>query len=295
MTKPNFFIIGAPKCGTTSLAVWLAAHPNVFVSPVKEPHHFNIDFGNNYVRSSHQYERLFSAANRNHVAVGEGSVWYLYSEKAVPRILEYNPYAQFIVLLRNPVDMACSLHEQQVFAGNESETSFERAWTIQKERFTGLAIPRLCPDRRLLLYGSACQLGQQLERLYENVSKKKVLTLVLDDIQENPRREYLRVLRFLGVPDDGRKDFRVENSAKVRHSLLAHKAIKLMNGVRRGFRMPRLGTGVMGRLDRLNRRSRSRDPLTPEMRLHLLAYFEKDVETLGQLLGRDLSGWLKVN
>ena len=84
--KPNFFIIGAPKCGTTSLATWLSGHPNVFMSAVKEPHFFNTD-DRRFISTLEAYENLFRAASSDHCAVGEASVWYLSSTEAVRNIL----------------------------------------------------------------------------------------------------------------------------------------------------------------------------------------------------------------
>ena len=115
--RPNFFILGAPKCGTTSLATWLGAHPQVYMSPDKEPHYFNADDRHPGVSSLERYEQLFAGAGAEHAAVGEASVWYLYSKVAVANIEEYCQEPRYIVCLRNPVDMAHSLHEQQVVNG----------------------------------------------------------------------------------------------------------------------------------------------------------------------------------
>ena len=86
MKKPNFFILGAPKCGTTSLASWLSEHSDVFMSPIKEPHHFCSDFGYKEYRSHQRYLSLFRKANEQHRAIGEASATYLYSKVAVKNI-----------------------------------------------------------------------------------------------------------------------------------------------------------------------------------------------------------------
>jgi hypothetical protein len=97
--RPNFFILGAPKCGTTSLARWVGEHPSVFICPEKEPHFFNTDDRHRGVEAIVDYEALFSGAQEQHVAIGEASVWYLSSLEAVPNILRYEPAAKFIVLV----------------------------------------------------------------------------------------------------------------------------------------------------------------------------------------------------
>src|SRR5581483_10303187 len=173
MKKPDFFILGAPKCGTTSLAAWLAEHPDIYMSPEKEPHFFNTDH-KRYVTALEGYERLFEGASDRHAAVGEASVWYLSSEDAVANILAYNPAARFIVMLRNPVEMAPSLHEEQVFTGREEVRDFATAWDLQEARKRGHDLPRLTWEPKHLLYGDMCRLGAQLERLFSRVPAERV-------------------------------------------------------------------------------------------------------------------------
>src|SRR3990167_9603139 len=105
--KPNFFILGAPRCGTTSLSTYLREHPNVFFSFPKEVNFFSSDIYSSTLCSDiSSYLKLFSNSEEIHLAVGEGSVFYLASNCAVPSILQFNPQAKFIVMVRNPVDMA---------------------------------------------------------------------------------------------------------------------------------------------------------------------------------------------
>ncbi len=90
---------------------------------VKEPHFFNTDERQG-VESLPAYESLFDKAGPRHVAVGEASVWYLYSSVAVASILRYRPDARFIVMLRNPVEMAPALHAEMLLGGHESVRDF---------------------------------------------------------------------------------------------------------------------------------------------------------------------------
>src|SRR5260370_1269300 len=82
LRKPNFFIIGAPKCGTSSMASYLREHPQVFFPEHKEPHFFNTGTGFRSVRSESHYYALFRYAGPQHIAVGEGTALYLYSDVA---------------------------------------------------------------------------------------------------------------------------------------------------------------------------------------------------------------------
>lgn len=286
MKRPNFFIIGAPKCGTTALTSWLGENPHIYFSPVKEPHFYSDDLKNRQVKTKKQYDQLFKKVNPNHLAVGEASVWYLYSEKAVPNILKDDPCAKFIVCLRNPVDLAFSLHGQQLLNKNESISSFEEAWKAQLRRKEGENIPPLCSDPSFLLYGPACELGRQLERLYHWVDPNRVHVIFLDDIKDNPHGTYQKILKFLGVPDDGRSEFPIVNPAsETRFSVLA-KTIKLASLARRKLKMPPLGTGILEKLSHVNRKKAIRESMSNGMREELERYFLNDIEKIKKMTGK---------
>ncbi|MGH8212324.1 MAG: sulfotransferase, partial [Rhodanobacteraceae bacterium] len=98
--KPDFFIVGAPRCGTTWLYRHLSMHPRVFVSAQKEPHYFNTDSRFRWIETAGDYESLFRDAPADAQAVGEASVLYLHSAVAAANILRYQPQARFIAMVR---------------------------------------------------------------------------------------------------------------------------------------------------------------------------------------------------
>jgi hypothetical protein len=289
MKRPNFFVLGAPRCGTTSLAAWLAEHPQIYMSPEKEPHFFNSDH-RRYRTSLAAYERLFEQASDPHTAVGEASVWYLYSTAAVPNILEYNPAAKFIVMVRNPVDMAYSLHDELFFTRHDDIADFATAWKLQEARQAGSRLPALAWERKFLQYGEACRLGAQLSRLYERVPRDRVKVIVIDDLREDSRAVYVAVLQFLGVQDDHRTDFTAHNQAKERRwaSLLYIERLAMTMKQIAGIEG---GLGLWRRVESWNKTERKRVPLAPALRLELQRYFEADIRKLEMLIGRDLNHW----
>jgi hypothetical protein len=105
MKKPDFFIVGAPKCGTTSLSEYLKQHPEIFMSEPKEPHFFGTDlesyWGGRFerYRDVHKYLSLFANV-QDEIRVGEASPWYLYSKRAAEEIKQFNPASRIIILLR---------------------------------------------------------------------------------------------------------------------------------------------------------------------------------------------------
>lgn len=290
MIRPNFFILGAPKCGTTSLASWLAQHPSVFMAAQKEPHHFNTDMTHRQFSDRGSYERLFAGAGSRHAAIGEASVWYLYSQDAVTNIEAYADTPRYVVCLRNPVDMACSLHAQQIFSGNEDQPNFETAWRLSRCRKAGQDIPRHAIDAATLLYTDACALGSQLQRLLATVEVGRVHIVWLEDLSAQPRKTFERVLAFLGLRPDPEIRLQAVNASKQRRSDALLAAMMGLGRVK-----SRLGmTGSLGLLrwlDTQNRKPNSRTPLNPAFRAELTAHFRNEVDILQDLTGRDLSGW----
>src|SRR5258707_13684160 len=118
MKKPNFFLIGAPKCGTTALWSYLRTHPRIFLSPMKESHYFSDDLSAKYrtcFDENTYLERYFSDAGSQHTIVGEASVWYLYSKTAIENIKAFNADAKSAIMLRKPADMLYALHSQLLY------------------------------------------------------------------------------------------------------------------------------------------------------------------------------------
>ena len=289
--KPNFFILGAPKCGTTSVAYWLRDHDNVFVSDPKEPHYFNTDSDFHDVFSLDQYEALFDTASDRHRAVGEASVWYLASDDAVGNILEYQPDARFIVCLRNPTEASPSQHDQMVFSGDENLLSFEAAWHAQERRASGrLKLPPTCVDVKHLLYGPSFCYGSLIEKLYRRVDKDRVCVILMDDITTDPGAVYRRILKHVGVEDDGRREFPLSNPAKERKSMLLRRLNRYFTIIK--YRLGITGgTGLGKSIDRWNEIVRPRQPLQAGLKQELVEYFSADIDLLQDLLGRDLQHW----
>jgi hypothetical protein len=217
MRAPNTFIIGAPKSGTTSLADYLAAHPAAYVCSPKEPFFWAEDYPGLAqrlgIRSLEEYLRLFSSADARHEVVAEASTNYLCSRTAVSRIREYCPTARFIVVLRDPVEVAHAFHMEQVFAGNEDVTDFAAAWQLQERRRRGDALPRACWAPRFLQYEECVRFGEQVERLLAEVEPGNVLFLRFEDVRADVAGVWARVLEFLSLLPDGRREFPVSNAA----------------------------------------------------------------------------------
>ena len=297
MIRPNFFIIGAPKCGTTALSQYLSEHPRVFISSSKEPQYFDFDLTKHHQPSLEEYLGYYRGADPAiHLAVGESSTSHLFSKRAVPEILKFNPEARFIVMLRNPVDLVYSFHSEMFYGGIENVADFERAWRLEKERDEGRSLPPLCVEKDRLRYSQWGKLGDQMERLFSLVPREKVLVIIYDDFMSRTSEVYRSVLGFLGVPPDPRMEFpRINENRIVRWhraqrilTFLSTQVWKIKNRLNVGKSF-----GVLTGLIRLNRKFDKRPPLREELRAELADFYQSDVEKLGRLLGRDLSHWTR--
>lgn len=296
MKKPNFFIIGAPKCGTSSLYHWLSRHPKVFTTDIKEPHFFAEELKSRRVRTLNRYEELFKNATNNHLAIGEASTGYLFYQEAVTRIENRYSDVKYVVMLRNPTEMAKSLHEQEIQCGTEHVRDFESAWRLSPERRRGRRVHFGCEDPKRLDYMNRCSLGSQLERLLDTVPKRRVLIIFLEDIKENSKKEYERCLRFLGVPTDGRLKFPVKNESKgVKYPKLRRfirAAGKLRDSAKRMVGMDNsLGVGLMEIVNNKGSGNRKNENIKDSFEIEINEYFEKEIEKISSITGINSNHW----
>lgn len=291
MTLPNFFIVGAPKCGTTSMYYWLSEHPQVFMSNPKEPHYWNEDMDNNIVSSFEEYSSLFSNV-LNQEIIGEASTWYLFSSNAIKNIEKtISPKPKYLVMIRNPLEMVKSLYKHNYRRYNDNVISFEKAWKLQEKRKRNNYIPKNCDDKNYLLYGKACSLGSQLERMLDIVPRKRVKIIVLEDIKKNTIKEYKSLLSFLNLDYKGKENFSVKNKGqkvkfrKLQKSLYYAKKIKKILGI--NYNM-----GLLSSILSLNKKEeKNKIEISDDLKKEMNDFFEGEINILSELLERNFSYW----
>ncbi len=299
-TRPNFFIVGAPKCGTTALYEYLRPHPNVFMPEVKEPHFFAKDLGTYpRIKTDEEYAGLFAAATDQHLRIGEASVYYLRSSVAIPNIRQFNPEAKIIAMFRNPVDMVASMHAQLLYWSEETVADFEEAWRLQDRRRQGHDIPRRSRGAFLLQYGEVGRFGTQVQRLLATFPRSQVKLILYDDFAASPQAVYDDVIAFLELPHDGRTEFpRINENKRVRLPWLRNFYRKPPPPLRRAVQRIKQVIGsdavssVKERIVSANTVWEGREPLSPTFRAELVEAFRPEVELLSRLVGRDLSHWV---
>lgn len=287
---PSLFLVGAPKCGTTSLAAWLGAHPDVFMSTPKEPGFFAPDVASSRrARSMRDYSALFAKAGEAQV-LAEASTSYLRSRVAAGQILARLPQARFVVCLRNPIEMAPSVHGQLVRSGREPIADFETAWTMQRAR-------RRAPEPRSgdhnpadLLYADMCRLGAQVEAFLAVAPRARVRFVFLDDMKADPATIYRGILAFAGLPDDGRGDFPVFNARRVPRSVQVARASRRAAAALRSLGLES-GTGLGTLFNRWNERPVAPAAMNPRIARLLGDAFRDDIARLARATGRNLDHW----
>jgi hypothetical protein len=273
---PDFLIIGAAKSGTTSLYHYLGEHPEIFVSPKKEPRFFAVlsDFEkivgegpaqrrlwSDSVTTFEEYHALFEGV-RHEKAIGEASPIYLWSKEAPKNIKKYLPEAKLIAILRHPVDRAFSHYLHNLKIGLEKNTSFEAALADDVQRHYTEYIPQ----------GMYFTL---LSRYYDLFPPDQIKVLIFDDLVADPGNLMQSIFQFLDVDDSFTGNFqRIHNaSASSRSGIIKRLSRKILPEAlcRRNIK-PQISAHTANRLQNL--------------------YLE-EISALQDLVGKNLTPWLK--
>lgn len=295
MRKPDFFIVGAPKCGTTALYRCLEAHPEIFVPERKELHHFGTDlYSPTYVRDLDEYLRLFAGAHEEK-RVGEASVWYLFSKRAATEIQTFCPHAGVIIMLRNPVDMLYSLHSQHLYNGTEEIVDFAGALRAEGDRRRGQRLPKGVPAVERLFYREVAQYRDQVGRYLKAFGPDNVKVIIYDDFKRDPARSCREAFQFLNVDPKVAPAIRVVNPNKKLRSKAAQSILnqppRLLGKLVRPLTTPALRHRLFAKGQQLNTSYEDRPPLAAELRQQLQKEFAPEIERLSELLNRDLNHW----
>lgn len=281
---PNLFIPGAPKAGTSALWSYLGSHPQICFSEPKEPRIFEEAEGDLESR----YRQLYAARGPSAAYLGDASTCYLSSPEAIRRIERLVCRPMYIVCLRNPIDLVYALHWEHVLQGLEAEKDFFTAWSDHEHRRRVLQDSPGSVDKRLVVYPDMGLLGAQVERMLESVERCRVFFVLQEDLQARPRQMYLQILDFLGLPDDGRFQFRRVNAASVPRSWLLQRAVQRLVQVKKRFGIPYLGYRINRFYWLINRQEVPRPSLSLKDRSKLKSYFSRDVKKLASILQRNI-------
>jgi hypothetical protein len=307
-TGPNFFLVGAPKAGTTSFARYLEQHPSIFMSPIKEPCFFMPEIldcglalkeayrrdrdalqeyldqpvlarrGTGLVFRWDQYMKLFKGAEHE-TAIGEATVAYLGSQGAPRAIRARVPQARVMMILRDPADRLRSYWAAALVAGATALGFGD--WLdeqIERERFLPPPLGRI----------STGFYAENVKRYFDTFPAEQIKPIVYDDYARDPQSTLRDVFAFLGV-DSG-----WVSSTSRRHNVLSvprwpslHQlTLPLQRLVRATVPEP-----AFARMSELWRQP-FRPSVSVRERAKAIAVYERDIHVLASFLRRDLSSWL---
>jgi hypothetical protein len=296
---PTFLILGAMKSGTTALYTLLDAHPEVYMSPVKEPNFFafagqELDFqapidrrpdgiNNASITDQSEYEALFDDADPEQ-ARGEASHTSLYWPDAAANVKRLVPEARLVAILRNPVERAYS--EYMHFRRDEEEPieHFAEALAAEEERIQ--------KHWALGRYVDRGRYDEQLERYVDRFDREQLRIFLHDDLVERPDNLVRSLFDHVGVdPSVEVQQNRRVNKSGVPDNPWVHRALTGLQPVKDAL-APVIPDIIVDWANMLKNRNLEKPEMDPAVRRQLISTFRPHVRRLESMIDRDLSHWL---
>ena len=305
MRKPNLFLVGQPKSGTTALHSFLGQHPDIYMSELKAPYFFCKDFheeSDNYhksklfydIRDEGDYLQLFSGASSEKI-VGESSDHSIYSKVAAEEIYKFNPEAKIIILLREPVDFLYSLHNQYVRITQEDEEDFSKALALEPLRVQGNSIsPRImCPS--FLYYSKRVKYYNKVKRFYDVFEPTQIKIIIYEDFREDNDRVFREIIQFLELDTNFSAQYKSVNVGKevrfkqlnylLNNQVFKNSIRKILSPKNYDFLVEEVAARFLWK--KSNKSGKS-SILSPEIRDELMKTFKPEVVKISQFIGVDL-------
>lgn len=294
---PNTFLIGAQKCATSSLYSWLAQHPDVCAPmSVKDRGFFTQDEfynqGFNYL--SDYYKNEFN----NEKIILQGSVHYIYFEKALSRIHQFNPNSKFILVLRNPIDRALSSYKYARKFYYETY-NIEKAFELEPERLKSNDYQTLSE----LTYKSHGLYFKQIQAFLKYFKRNQLKILFYEDISETPEVIVSEIFHFLNIDSSFAPQFNVLNitggvkSKTLQKILFKDNKVKkwIVDNIIKKLISKEIKAKIRWKLIEANTKKSSKTDNIVEYDesfiLSLHEYFRDDINNLEIFLKKDLTNW----
>lgn len=296
MALPDFIIIGAAKAGTTAMYWYLAEHPEVHMSEVKETNYFAYEVDENGkllygvpelhhfpVHSAHAYENLFEKPRQEKVA-GEASPMYLECPRSAARIHAAIPGARLICGLRNPVDRAYSDYLMYLRGVGEP---------FIPERDLSTDADWVRPDSHWM---KVSRYHGLLKRYYDLFPREQIQVFLVDDLKANAVATVQSIYAFIGVNPAYEPDVDTPyNVGGVPASPMLERVFTTGAAVRHAVE-PWVPKPALKWLRRVRASNMEKPPPLPaDLREMLMDRFANDIRQTSALTGRDLDHWLSVD
>ena len=287
--KVDFFIVGAPKSGTTSLYHYLSEHPQVEMSSQKEPDYFSdkaiheqgMYYAKNRINTLDKYDSLF--VQKESVVYGEASVSYLFYENVAEDIKKYNPNAKIIIMLRNPIERAFSHYLMDYRLGLISD-SFENVLAKKSKHKNAHLFYQQ--------YIEVSKYSRQIQRYLDFFEKDNILFIDYEDFKKNVSKTVFHVYSFLNISTGFTADINTKHNT---FTMPKNKVIRLIYSfvfLRKilTFLFPAY---LVKNIRVLLFKSDKKPELLKETRSLLKRIFNDDIKNLEEVLSKDYSKWIK--
>jgi len=236
MNKPNLFLIGAPKCGTTALAINLSQHPNIYLPKQKEPRYFDrkifYDFSDDYITTTlDKYLKHYDnpqAGNTKYKM--DASVFNMYKANNIQEIVDFSPNAKFIVILRDPVEASLSMFHQRLSYVEthmrEVCEEFNRCWNMLEMRKNHQGYPKGCRNKFLFRYDLLYSYENYLPQLIDTLGDRLFIGFY-EDYKNEPKKFFEQIFDFLDIPYIEIEN-KKHNSSKIVSQNIFLKSLKLI-------------------------------------------------------------------
>lgn len=290
---PHFLIVGAPKCGTTSLHYYISQHPDINTSP-KEIHFFGDDLQYKTARPSlTEYQSHFKLTGLN----GDASVWYLYSNSIFKELRSKGIKPKIIILIRRPVEVAYSLHSQNIVDANEDVLLFENALALESDRIKGVNLPKNVDPPRTVLYQDTANFFPRIKKFQNELGKENVWVGLQENLKSNPALFLQELEAFLGLTNFNDYDFTRQNENKSVKSKKINQLIKKAGKSQialfrfiipfKGLRKKIVDKIYFGNLQVTNR-----NKLSKSTKQELQQKFNPGIIQLNKIIEPDISHWI---
>ena len=284
----DFFIVGAPKAGTTSLFYYLNKNKGICMSSIKEPNFFSsqdlktqkIYYDSLILDNLKEYERIFTPKNKQQI-IGEASVSYLFYPNVANRIFDYNPRSKIIIILRDPVERAFSHYSMDLRLGHV-KLSLDELFDLGLNNKDNLFF------QQYILLG---QYYEQVNRYIEVFGRENICVKFYDELKLDASSFYSDILKFLQQENDHNIDF---NQPFNKSKLPSNKFIKWLYSwpIIRKISLIFLPLSVIEFIN-INFFKENNNIITNDLKSKLHSFFLEDIEKLEKLLSKDLKSWKK--
>ena len=291
---PNLFILGAAKAGTTALYDYLAQHPHVFLSRVKEPMFFSRE--EYYARGLDWYEDFYFVGAEDYPVRAEATPHYLYwSEKVAPRIKSVygERPVKFIVTFRDPVSRAYSWYWNMVREGRE-ELDFGEALRVEEHRLKQNRNELYQLGSMIYGYSAGSRYASLLQPYLKLFSAEYFFFVIQDDLKCRLHETCANIFEFLEIESSIQISSSNSNPAAMPRSRLLHKTLRHRSLLKESIKplVPgRVRRRLKSKIMQANLKETPYTPLNPQLADELRLSYRTEIEKLEKITGRELSSW----